>query len=149
MLFLHEDFDVAQNGWAEECHERPQWRRWWRSSGDWCGLVGIEKTLWSGSILLERQLEAHGYCHKTWQLGAPLAQGRDVECLRKNPRCGDWTRGRTILSGPCARTRTPSCSVRWGGVRIHPGNACMSGRHGEQYVAQCVVCAALPLTVWQ
>ena len=30
-----------------------------------------------------------------------------------------------------------------GGVRIHPENARMSGRHGVQYVAQCVACAAL------
>ena len=36
-----------------------------------------------------------------------------------------------------------------GGVRIHPENARMSGRHGVQYVAQCVACAALTLVVWQ
>ncbi len=36
-----------------------------------------------------------------------------------------------------------------GGVRIHPENARMSGRHGVQYVAQCVACAALSLVVWQ
>ena len=36
-----------------------------------------------------------------------------------------------------------------GGVRIHPGNARLSGRHGVQYVAQCVACAALTLVVWQ
>jgi hypothetical protein len=36
-----------------------------------------------------------------------------------------------------------------GGVRIHPDNARMSGRHGVQYVAQCVACAALTLVVWQ
>ena len=36
-----------------------------------------------------------------------------------------------------------------GGVRIHPENARMSGRHGEQYVAQCVECAALAPVVWQ
>ena len=35
-----------------------------------------------------------------------------------------------------------------GGVRIHPTNARMSGRHGVQYVAQCVACAALTLVVW-
>ena len=28
--------------------------------------------------------------------------------------------------------------VVWGEVRIHPENARMSGRHGVQYVAQCV-----------
>ena len=48
--------------------------------------------------------------------------------------------------------RTPSC---WqdhqvgGGVRIHLENARMSGRHGVQYVAQCVACAALTPVVWQ
>ena len=36
-----------------------------------------------------------------------------------------------------------------GGVRIHPENACMSGRHGVQYVAHRVACAALTLVVWQ
>ena len=36
-----------------------------------------------------------------------------------------------------------------GGVRIHPKNARMSGRHGVQYVAQCVACAALTLVVRQ
>ena len=36
-----------------------------------------------------------------------------------------------------------------GGVRIHPENARMSGRHGVQYVAQCVACAALMPAVWQ
>ena len=36
-----------------------------------------------------------------------------------------------------------------GGVRIHPGNARKSGRHGVQCVAQCVACAALTLVVWQ
>jgi len=36
-----------------------------------------------------------------------------------------------------------------GGVRIHPENARMSGRHGVQYVAECVACAALTLVVWQ
>ena len=36
-----------------------------------------------------------------------------------------------------------------GGVGIHPENARKSGRHGVQYVAQCVACAALTLDVWQ
>ena len=36
-----------------------------------------------------------------------------------------------------------------GGVRIHPENARMSGRHGVQYVAQFVACAALTPVVWQ
>ena len=36
-----------------------------------------------------------------------------------------------------------------GGVRIHPENARMSGRHGVQNVAQCVACAALTPVVWQ
>ena len=36
-----------------------------------------------------------------------------------------------------------------GGVRIHPENAHMSGRHWVQYVAQCVACAALTPDVWQ
>ena len=36
-----------------------------------------------------------------------------------------------------------------GGVRIHPENSRRSGRHGVQYVAQCVACAALTLDVWQ
>ena len=36
-----------------------------------------------------------------------------------------------------------------GEVRIHQENARMSGRHGVQYVAQCVACAALTLVVWK
>ena len=36
-----------------------------------------------------------------------------------------------------------------GGDRIHPENARMSGRHGVQYVAQCVASAALTPVVWQ
>ena len=36
-----------------------------------------------------------------------------------------------------------------GGVRIHPENARMIGRHGVHFVAQCVACAALTLVVWQ
>ena len=36
-----------------------------------------------------------------------------------------------------------------GGVRIHPENARMSGRHRIQYVAQCVACAALALVFWE
>ena len=45
-----------------------------------------------------------------------------------------------------------SCLVQLsvgGGVRIHPVNARMSGRHGVQYVEQCVACAALTPVVWQ
>ena len=36
-----------------------------------------------------------------------------------------------------------------GGVQFHPENAHMCGRHGVQYVAQCVACAALTLVVRQ
>ena len=47
----------------------------------------------------------------------------------------------------------PVAPLRWcdvgGGVRIRPENARLSGRHGVQYVAQCVACAALTLVVWQ
>ena len=43
----------------------------------------------------------------------------------------------------------PSPRVVGGGVRIHPENARMSGRHGVQYAAQCVACAALTPVVWQ
>ena len=44
---------------------------------------------------------------------------------------------------------TSSINVVGGGVRIHPENARMRGRHGVQYVAQCVACAALTPVVWQ
>ena len=36
-----------------------------------------------------------------------------------------------------------------GGVRIHLEKPRMSGRHGAQYVAQCVACAALTLAIRQ
>ena len=36
-----------------------------------------------------------------------------------------------------------------GEVPIHPKNAHMSSRHGIQYVARCVACAALTPVVWQ
>ena len=59
---------------------------------------------------------------------------------------------RLELDPPCiARKRREldlHCIVE-GGVRIHPENARMSGRHGVQYVAQCVACAALTPVVWQ
>ena len=45
--------------------------------------------------------------------------------------------------------RTKKNEKRVVGVRIHPKNARMSGRHGVQYVAQCVACAALTPVVWQ
>ena len=41
-----------------------------------------------------------------------------------------------------------SCPVG-GGVRVHPENARMSGRHRVQDVEQCVACAALALVVRQ
>ena len=48
-------------------------------------------------------------------------------------------------------TRVDSASDMFSGkgVRIHPENARMSGRHGVQYVARCVACAALTLVVRQ
>ena len=46
-------------------------------------------------------------------------------------------------------SHTRSTTLVGGGVRIHPENARMSGRHGVQYVAQCVACAALAPVVWQ
>ena len=57
------------------------------------------------------------------------------------------------LRFPCPQQRgkdlTDQVHVVGGGVRIHPENARMSGRHGLQYVAQCVACAALTPLVWQ
>ena len=49
------------------------------------------------------------------------------------------------------RARVPARQIVnvGGGARIHPENAHMSGRHGVQYVAQCVACATLTLVVWQ
>jgi hypothetical protein len=41
------------------------------------------------------------------------------------------------------------CRRLGSGVRIHPEIVRMSGRHGVQYVAQCVACATLMLLVWQ
>ena len=61
----------------------------------------------------------------------------------------------TLRSAPSVHlTRLPATTSRllgvlMHGVRIHPENARMSGRHGVQYVAQCVACAALTLVVRQ
>ena len=51
-----------------------------------------------------------------------------------------------LWADQCNQVTSP---VLGGGVRIHPENARMSGRHGVQYVAQCVACAALTPVVWQ
>ena len=65
-------------------------------------------------------------------------------CAEPSPRS---PRPRREEKSVCAAVRFP-CSVG-GGVRIHPEKARMSGRHGVQYVAQCVACAALAPVVWQ
>jgi len=74
-----------------------------------------------------------------WFLGGVLFLMSEV------PLCV-WTRG-------CGLKSPQGCGLTWthvgGGVRIHPENARMSGRHGVQYVAQCVACAALTLVVCQ
>ena len=60
--------------------------------------------------------------------------------------------GDRVSGGTQALVRGSQCvlfSCVGGGVRIHPENARMSGRHGVQYVAQCVACAALTPVVWQ
>jgi hypothetical protein len=58
-------------------------------------------------------------------------------------------RGRTGGSGGAIGPKKKNEERVGGGVRIHPENARMSGRHGVQYVAQCVACAALTPVVWQ
>jgi len=68
--------------------------------------------------------------------------------------------GKSLSSGWGSGTQDPQLGIagRFRGavlccpaiqVRIHPVNARMSGRHGVQYVAHCVACAALTLVVWQ
>ena len=56
---------------------------------------------------------------------------------------------RDVLERAVRFLTLPLLSTVGGGVRIHPENARMSGRHGVQYVAQCVACAALTPVVWQ
>ena len=78
-------------------------------------------------------------------LRIPSTEGRSV-CLCWAP---SKPKGPT---GPRSGTRQlgfTSVLGVGGGVRIHPENARMSGRHGVQYVAQCVACAALTPVVWQ
>ena len=53
-----------------------------------------------------------------------------------------------FLRGGVLVSEVPCCSVE-GGVRIHPENARMSGRHGVQYAAQCLACVALTPVVLQ
>ena len=57
---------------------------------------------------------------------------------------GPLFRLRPVLLPPAFRG-----GVVGGGVRIHSKNARMSGRHGAQYVAQCVAYVALTLVVSQ
>ena len=61
-------------------------------------------------------------------------------------------RGRGRDTGLSKSVKAPRHHVHLplgGGVRIHPENARMSGRHGVQYVAQCAACAARTPVVWQ
>ena len=71
-----------------------------------------------------------------------------TDCFLTLPREVD---GVTLSDRLCLRQTRPFLpqSDLGGGVRIHPENARMSGRHGVQYVAQCVACAALTPVVWQ
>ena len=48
-----------------------------------------------------------------------------------------------------SRSFQSACAFSGGGVRIHPENSCMSGRHGVQNVAQCVACETLALVAGQ
>ena len=54
-----------------------------------------------------------------------------------------------LIQSTKAPPRLPMLGEIISGVRIHPENTRTSGRHGVQYVAQCVACAALTLDVWQ
>ena len=70
----------------------------------------------------------------------------------KGSRHADRQRGAWLDAGFTGLQPSSAQFVRrpvGGGVRSHPENARMSGRHGVQYVAQCVACAALTLVVWQ
>ena len=81
----------------------------------------------------------------------------DVKCHFSHPTRGcipralvTWTCSWLSLkrSRLASISRCTSCLVG-GGVRIHPENAHVSGRHGAQHAAQCVACAALTPSVRQ
>jgi len=73
-----------------------------------------------------------------------LTRGRVCLTVYRKPNRGDsWA------SGFLYRAEGRNSTFVGGGVRIHPENARKSGRHGVQYVAKCVACAALTLDVWQ
>ena len=74
-----------------------------------------------------------------------VLQPRQLVVLGLNVWMGTAAGAESIVGGLLIGSSIPV----GGGVRIHPENARMSGRHGVQYVAQCVACAALTPVVWQ
>ena len=75
-----------------------------------------------------------------------LRWGNIQNQLRSNAGSSESICARVAGPGPHSPLRSPPVE---GGARIHPENARMSCRHGKQYVAQCVACAALTMVVWQ
>jgi len=89
----------------------------------------------------------HLWRDKWTALSGPLSQGASYSVVWRTVGVVQNTTIDLDLTQTACH-RLPDLLVD-GGVRIHPGNAGMSGRHGVQYVAQCVACAALTLAVWQ
>ena len=75
----------------------------------------------------------------------------DLACADRKSHWRYWSYNdeAEVANPNAAEARQCLCRVVGGGVRIHPGNAHMSGRHGVQHVAQYIACAALTLVVWQ
>ena len=85
----------------------------------------------------------------TWKPGPVSGLDCPVCAISNGPR-GDLLVKTRSGTGPSGGGRAPMVGISvGGGVRINPDNARMSGRHGVQYVAQCVACAALTPVVWQ
>ena len=82
-------------------------------------------------------------CRAPGPIGHPSPRGRSGRIGKTKTKRGRKGQDRRERWGERDK------KMRKGGVRIHPENSRMSGRHGVQYVAQCVVCAALTPVVWQ
>ena len=86
-------------------------------------------------------------CRRALRFEWRLATGADLG-ISDEPR--DFLPPRSLLVHERFRLVQTLGDLALGGeVRIHPENNRVSGRHGVQYVAQCVACAALTLVVRQ
>ena len=82
-------------------------------------------------------------------LKTPGLHCRSSDCGDLPYKQGNWKKRSDAALRASGRQVEGGGGVAGGVGRIHPENCRMRGRHGLQYVAQCVACAALTPVVWQ